>query len=292
MGGLVAVTGSPGQSRSGFSGERALELIEDQVNMGSRVPGSEAHRRALSWMEGLLKSTGGFSFRQEWRAAPLPGDSLDLVNLIARYGPLRNGGILIGTHWDSRPWADLDSDPANHSRPVPGANDGASGTAVLLALAEILGRRPPPIPVTLVFFDAEDMGQEDTETDFALGSARFASNWPVDRPEVGLVIDMVCREGQLFDWEYTSHELAPDVSRLLRTAEQAAGVHLLSGVVGGALVDDHIPLIQAGLPTGLLIGIQDPDWHTVSDLPENCSARVLQDVGSLLLEIIYGNYLH
>jgi hypothetical protein len=146
--------------------------------------------------------------------------------------------------------------------------------------------------VTLVFFDLEDMGREDPPVDFSLGSAHFARHWPVDRPETGLIIDMVCRGDQLYDWEQISHDAAPQVASLIRAAEAAAGLHMLSGVVGAPMVDDHIPLIQAGLPTGLLIGIQDPDWHTLRDLPENCSEQALQDVGTLLLEIIYGNYLH
>lgn len=259
--------------------------------MGARVPGSEPHRRALAWMEILLESTGGFAFRQSWRADPVPGDTLDLVNLIARFGPRRDGGILIGSHWDSRPMADRDPDPANHQRPVPGANDGASGTAVMLVLAEMLGQEPPPIPVTLVFFDGEDLGRDDPPVSFSIGSTYFAANWPVDRPELGLIIDMVCRDNQLFDWELLSHEAAPQVSSLLTSAERSLGLHVMSGVVGEALVDDHVPLNRAGLPTGLLIGIQDPDWHTLRDLPENCSAEALQRVGTLLLEVIYGSYL-
>jgi hypothetical protein len=241
-------------------------------------------------MEDLLSAAGADPLRQSWRQ-PAAGDTVDAANLVVRFGPRRDGGLLVGAHWDSRPWADRDPDPRNRDKGVPGANDGASGTSVLLTLAEILVADPPPIPVTLVLFDLEDMGEDSLGTDYALGSLHFARNWPVDRPEMGLIIDMVCRSGQLYDWEPVSLMRAPQAHRLLLAAERAAGLYLFSGVAGTSLTDDHIPLLAAGLPTALIIGIQDPDWHTLQDLPENCSPDALQQIGTLLIEIIYGGYL-
>jgi hypothetical protein len=275
-----------------FDGHRALRLIEEQVDFGPRVPGSPSHARALVWMEDLLRGAGMVSFRQEWTARTAFRDSLGLVNVIATAGPDRPGGILLGAHWDSRPWADQEPDASLRDRPVPGANDGASGTAVLLVLAEVMARRPPPIPVTLVFFDGEDLGRPDSREDYILGSRHFASRLPVARPEVGLVIDMVCRNGQLYDWEGFSYKMAPRVAALLEAAAAEAGRNILTGRAGESILDDHVPLLEAGIPSALLIGLDDPDWHTLSDLPGNCSGEALQDIGSVLVEVIYGGYLY
>ncbi|MBU1951200.1 MAG: M28 family peptidase [Candidatus Eisenbacteria bacterium] len=275
-----------------FSGDLALLFIEEQVAFGPRVPESDAHRRTLDWMERKLDTGGGLYFRQQFVASRGEREPLELTNVIARFGPLRDGGLLIGAHWDSRPWADRDPDSTHHETPVPGANDGASGTAVLLVLADILGRYPPPIPVTLVFFDGEDLGRPGAEEDWLLGSKYFAAYWPVDRPQVALVIDMVCRSDQLYDREGMCQATSPEVYGLLESIEESLGYFLLSRQVRDPITDDHLPLLQAGIPTGLLIGLEDPDWHTLNDLPGNCSAEALQQMGSLLVEMVYGSYLH
>jgi Zn-dependent M28 family amino/carboxypeptidase len=242
-------------------------------------------------MQRKLESSGGEPLRQSFVAERKKGPPVSLTNLIGRYGPRRSGGLLIGVHWDSRPWADRDPDSTRHTSPVPGANDGASGTAVLLVLADLLGRFPPQIPVTLVFFDGEDLGRPGAEEDWLLGSKYFAANWPVERPQVALVVDMVCRDGQLYDREGLCDAASPEVYSLLETVEENLGLYLFSRRVRDPLTDDHIPLLEAGIPTALLIGLEDPAWHTVGDLPENCSAAALQQIGSLLVETVYGGYL-
>jgi hypothetical protein len=274
-----------------FSGRRALELLRSQVAFGPRVPGTAAHAKAAHWLEARLREAGGRVLVQRWRIPWEGPDSLELVNIVARFGPDRSGGWLFAAHWDSRPWADRDPDPANRSRPVPGANDGASGTAVLLALADALGSHPPPLPVTLCFFDGEDLGREGQLEDYLQGSKHFAAALPVPPPEAAVVVDMVCRPGQLFDREAWSEEGGADVYRMIAAAEEALGLRVLSGRSMEAVLDDHAPLLAAGIPTALLLGLDDPAWHTVGDRPENCAAESLERVGRLLVELVYGRYL-
>ncbi|MBD3334109.1 MAG: M28 family peptidase, partial [Candidatus Eisenbacteria bacterium] len=239
-----------------------------------------------------LEAAGGAVERRSWTAERWDGEEIPLTNIAARFGPRRDGGLLLGTHWDSRAWANEDPDTTRRDEPVPGANDGASGTAVLLALADLFARRPPPIPVQLVLFDGEDQGDPETDAGWVLGSERYAAQPWEFQPEAGIVIDMICRPGQLIDWDPICRQLAPDVHRLIAAAEEARGLKLLSHRLREPILDDHLPLLRAGLPTALLIGYGDPDWHTVADLPDNCSDEPLRQIGTLLVEIIYGGYLH
>jgi len=218
------------------------------------------------------------------------GDSLTLVNVLARYSPDATRRILLLTHWDTRPTSD-EADEALQSVPVPGANDGASGTAVLLTLAPLLAATPPPVGVDLLFVDGEDYGPG--VEDMLLGARRYAETvTDADRPVYGLLLDMVGDADARFPVEGLSAQAANVVvQKVWRAAERLGFRDRFPTAVGRDLTDDHVPLIQAGIPTANLIdftyGPGNRYWHTPDDVPEHVSAETLGMVGAVVTELVY-----
>jgi glutaminyl-peptide cyclotransferase len=209
----------------------------------------------------------------------------------ARFVPEATRRILLLAHWDTRPRSDAAADPALHDTPVPGANDGASGTAVLLVLARLFAESPPPMGVDLLFTDGEDYGPG--VEDMLLGARRYAATLPDEgRPVYGLLLDMVGDADPGFPVEEYSAQYANVVVRKVwRVAERLGYGRYFPGGVGQRLMDDHIPLIEAGLPTANLVDFSyGPDnryWHTPDDTPDRLSAATLEMVGEVVAELIY-----
>ncbi|NIR39539.1 MAG: M28 family peptidase, partial [Actinobacteria bacterium] len=160
---LLGACTDPGQpsgatpGRPAFDGQSAYTLVEAQVAFGPRVPGTEGHARQLEWMLERL-AVAPVLAADSFEHVTTGGDTLSLVNVLARFAPEEARRILLLAHWDTRPTSDQASDPALRATPVPGANDGASGTAVLLHLAELLAAHRPPLGVDLLLVDGEDYG--------------------------------------------------------------------------------------------------------------------------------------
>lgn len=270
-----------------FDGGRAFEHLEAQVALGARVPGSEAHRRALEYFQTHFRSTADrVTLHSFDGTSPLDSSQVTFHNVLAVFGPESRHRILIGAHWDSRSRADKDPDPAKRSLPVPGANDGASGVAILLELARVLKQRPPEIGVDLVLFDAEDCGREGEPFTYSLGSQRFVADHPEYRPGYVVLLDMVGRKGSRIPREANSVAAAPDLVRGVWAVAKEIGTTVLIDSTGPAVMDDHIPFLAKGIPAVDLIDLADPAWHTTSDLPENCSPETLQEIGRLVLALI------
>lgn len=219
------------------------------------------------------------------------GDSLDLVNVMARFAPERSRRILLLAHWDTRPRSDQATDPTLRAIPVPGANDGASGTAILLELAGLFASDPPPVGVDLLFVDGEDYGPG--LDDMLLGARHYAASLSDDdRPVYGLLLDMVGDADPSFPVEAISAQYADVVVRKVWRAAERLGLRdYFPSAVGRRLQDDHVPLIEAGLPTANLIdftyGPQNRYWHTPDDTLEHVSASTLTIVGEVVAELVY-----
>jgi len=280
---------TPGRPR--FDGDVALGLVREQVAFGPRIPGSEGHARQLAWMVERLEALGAGVAVDTFAHVTLSGDSLTLFNVTARFVPEARRRILLLTHWDTRPRSDNASDAGLRATPVPGANDGASGTAVLLALAELFAGAPPPMGIDLLFTDGEDYGP--SVDDMLLGARRYASRLPAEgRPVYGLLLDMVGDADASFPVEGYSAQAADVVVRKVwRAAERLGYRDAFPSAVVGSLMDDHLPLLEAGLPTANLIdfayGPGNSYWHTPEDTPERLSARTLEMVGEVVAELIY-----
>jgi len=255
-----------------FDSKRAYADVQTQVAFGPRIPGSDAHAKILAWMRTELESAGWQVEIQQSEAMGHP-----IQNLVARRSAVAPQ-IILGAHYDSRLRANRDPNPANQTQPVPGANDGASGVAVLLELARTLPK--DSIPVELVFLDAEDNG-EIPGWDWILGSTAFVQNMKT-KPQAMILVDMIGGANPKFYMEGNSD--AKIRASIWATASKLGFQDSFIPQVKYNILDDHIPFVKAGIPSVDIIDIDYPYWHTLADTPEHVSADSLKMVGNVLLE--------
>ncbi len=285
---LPALQG-PISSVPAFDGNAAYGHLVAQCDFGPRVPGSPAQLECRDYLvESLKKWTGSVRVQEFAAAVGTDSPRIPAFNIIARIEPDKETRILLCAHWDSRPWADQDSDPRNHTKPILGANDGASGAAVLLEIARVLSGNRPPVGVDIVLFDAEDLGHPETGEGWIQGSTHFVRTLaPGDRPSYGVLLDMIGDRNLEIHKEDYSYEHARDVvDRVWATAARLK-LPAFKPSVKYPILDDHIPFLQAGIPCIDLIDFDYPFWHTLADTPDKCSPESLAQVGTLLVALIY-----
>jgi len=256
---------------SAFDGNRALADVEEQLAFGPRTPGSEGHARMRSWMRTRLESLGWTVKIQESQQLGHP-----IFNLIA----LRSDEppqLIVGAHYDTRIFADHDPEPERRGEPVPGANDGASGVAVLLELARVLPA--DAVPIWLVFFDAEDNGRIEG-WDWILGSRAFVQALD-HRPQAIVIIDMI-GDADLDIYFEKNSDPSLRSSIWATAAELGHGGAFIPQEKYGML-DDHTPFLEAGIPAVVIIDFDYPFWHTTGDTTDKVSAASLGAVGETLL---------
>lgn len=255
-----------------FDGERAYQDVLYQMALGPRLPGSESHAETRTWILKTLQDNG-------WQAETVPAQAMghDLYNLVGKRGEGRPW-VILGAHYDNRLRADHDPHPEYRATPVPGANDGASGVAVLLELARTFPQREQP-QIWLVFFDGEDNG-EIPGWDWILGSRAFAQSLP-SLPDAVVVVDMI---GDADLNIYMEQNSDPQVTRQIwDTAASLGYEQYFIPQYKYRMLDDHIPFRQLGAPAVDLIDFDYPYWHTVEDTADKVSPRSLQVVGDTLL---------
>ena len=250
-------------------GARALARAVHQVEAGPRIPGTPGHRAIALWIASECGRLGGVIDRDRFADSSL-GRRMDLENIIAHFGPSGGRHITLMAHWDTRPHSDQDPDPAHRSDPVPGANDAASGVAVLLEVAEAMHRKAPPVGVDLVFLDGEDQGDASAAQEFCIGARRYAASFaatPDRRPAAAFLFDMV-GDRDLGIWpEVESSQRATNLVALVLEAARATGSRSFHSEPRHDIVDDHIPLLDAGIPAVDVIDFDYPAWHTHRDSP-------------------------
>ena len=287
-----------------FSADSAMASISTQCAFGPRTLGSQAHEECAQYIEDAFRAAGCEVQRQEADFTFYNGQRYKGCNIIASYRPELTERILLCSHWDSRPGADNDPDPANHHKPVTAANDGASGVAVMIEVARLLKEQAPQVGVDFVCFDAEDAGVPEWETSFSgddqatwcLGSQYWAEHPHRADFRFGILLDMVGGKGAKFYKELFSQHYASSVVTLVWSAAKDAGYS--SAFIdqdGGGITDDHLPLNRvANIPTIDIIPYYPnmehsfgPTWHTINDIPENIDTNTLKAVGQTLLQVIY-----
>lgn len=295
-GGSAQAAALPGDAGvPAFSGERALELVRTQCALGPRTPGSPGNA-ALRRL--IVKSAGEAGLRAVALCFPVPlgegGTMIEACNIVVSAGPPGGQRLWLGAHFDTRPWADRDPQPARRNQPVVGANDGGSGTAVLLHLMELLGASPPPQGVDLLFFDAEDSGQAHDAAGFCLGSrhlvetrGEFGHPLSTGTPRGLVLLDMVGEAGARIPQEGYSLEHAPEWTAFVFARAAALGLSVFEPVPGRPVFDDHVPFLGAGIPAVDLIDFEYPQWHTADDTPARCSSVTLGEVGRLVTDLVY-----
>jgi len=272
-----------GETALAFDAGQAYRDLVKQCEFGPRVPGTKAHEDCAAWLIGQLKPSADSVTTQRFQVK-VSGETLRLTNVIATINPKGKGHVLLCAHWDSRPHADQEPDPKKRSRPVPGANDGASGVAVLLEMARVLKAHPPKQKVTMVLFDGEDYGT-DVKT-MLLGSRHFAAHYRGERPDFAVLLDMVGDKNLHIPKERYSVRRAGEVVERVWSAAARAGSKAFVREIGPAVMDDHIPLLEKGIPCIDIIDFDYPYWHTTADTPDKCSAASLGQVGRALLEAL------
>ncbi len=277
-----------------FDGDSAFNWLEKQCEFGPRNPGSTGYYDCKEYLLQNLEEFSDTVFTQNFIYTELrENNTYDLSNIIAAFNVNSEKHILIGAHWDTRPWADQDLTPSNRYTPILGANDGASGVAVLIELAKMFKSNPPPINITLALFDGEDMGIDGIPNSYAKGSQYFAKNLPIQKPDFGIIIDLIGDRILEIPIERHSYRIAPKLVNELWSLAEKLKLPAFQNRLGFDIYDDHIPLWEfAGIPAIDLIDINYPNqrinyWHTLNDVPQNCSPESLEQVGRLLSTYIY-----
>lgn len=271
-----------------FDGAAALQWAEAQLAFGPRIPGTPGHAAMASWLDSLARAKADTVLVDRWDHVSRDGETVPMVNVLARFRPEAASRILYVAHWDTRPRADA-AGSSDSLAPVPGANDGASGVAVLLGIMDILAAAPPAIGVDLLFVDGEDFGSFSPERhDVLIGSSRYAANIPAPgRPNFAVVWDMVGAEGVQFGVESQGQVAAPDVvDRVWGMAERMGYGHIFIRQSIGGITDDHEPLIKAGIRAIDVIGWPFDHWHTPDDTFDKLSAASLEAVGNVAVGVI------
>ena len=273
-----------------FDETRAFDLLSKQVGFGPRYPGTDGHKNTAEFIiQEQLKPYADIVHVQEFHKT-IRGKDLEMKNIIATFNPSAKKRVLLAAHWDTRPTADMEVNSEKRKQPIPGANDGASGVAVLLELARMFAKQKPDIGVTMVFFDGEDYGPGGE--DMFLGSRYFAANLSdelkPDSIKYCILLDMIGDKDLEIPKEQNSVASAPDVvDNVWNTAKKLGYGDVFNYEVGMRIQDDHVPLIKAGVKCIDLIDFDYGPWHTLDDTPDKCSPKSLKIVGEVVANVVY-----
>lgn len=272
-----------------FDGRSAYQFLVKQCDFGPRNPGSRGQVECRDYLVATLRK-----FADEVTIQPFemtfgsPPTRAEAFNIIAKFQPAQKKRILLCAHWDTRPWADEDPEPAKRNTPILGANDGGSGVAVLLELAGILHQHKPPVGIDIVLFDGEDAGTSGVNSTWIQGSTYFARNLkPGYSPQYGILLDMIGDADlnvhiEAYSWQHAR----PVVEKVWRKAMEL-GLSGFKPDVKYQMLDDHWPLNEAGIPCIDLIDFDYPYWHTSMDTPDKCSSGSLEQIGTLMVHLIF-----
>jgi len=273
---------------SEFNGPTAFTYLEKQMSFGPRIPNTPGHRNTGDWLLAELRARADTVIVQEIRHVTRRGDTLRLRNFFARFQPQAAERVLLLAHWDTRPMADRSANLGQQRMPVPGANDGASGVAVLLGVADALKARAPAQGVDLLFVDGEDFGDFADSNDVLIGSRWFAAHQPAGyQPLFAVLFDMVGdKDLQIFQ-EGQSVAFAPEVvQRVWRVAAERGHERQFIPSVRHTLTDDHVSLQKVGIHAIDVVDFDYPYWHTTEDTIDKVSAPSLQIVGDVAVALV------
>ena len=290
-----------------FNADSAYTFIEKQVDFGPRIPNSESHKATGEWLEAKFKSYGAKVYLQEFEEYTYDGVKVELKNIVASFNPEKTKRLLLAAHWDTRPFADKDTE--NKDAKLDGANDGGSGVGVLVEIARIISsERNPEVGIDIILFDGEDWGDAgedygrmtgDKDSWWCLGSQHWSKNTHIPNYTAyyGILLDMVGAENATFYYDGVSRENAGRVLNQVWETAHALGhekFFRMENALDNGLIDDHVYVNKdARIP---MIDIMDyrksqnsffPAHHTTQDNMEGISKATLKAVGETLLTVIY-----
>ncbi|MCF8307572.1 MAG: M28 family peptidase [Bacteroidales bacterium] len=287
-----------------FNADSAFHFVKKQTDFGPRVPNTKAHTKCADYLAQKMKGYADTVIVQQSKVRAYNNDILNIKNIISVFNPGKTKRILLGAHWDSRPYADHDPDKSARWEPIQGANDGASGVGVLMELARILAKNNPDLGVDIIFFDAEDYGppesdQSSKQDTWGLGSQYWAKNphnFGYDA-HYGILLDMVGAENAQFPKERFSTYYAPDVvDKVWNIADKAGYGKYFPDKEGGTINDDHYFINKIiGIPMINIIHLNPESengtffkhWHTKEDTIDKISPETLKVVGAVVLNVIF-----
>jgi peptidase M28-like protein len=271
-----------------FDGQAAFGYIEKQIGFGPRVPGTKAHEDMGNLLDSLLRSRADTVIVQSWKHVTAKGHTLPLRNFLARFNPAADKRILFLAHWDSRPVADSPLS-RDSTKPVLGANDGGSGVALLLGVADVLKRTPPAVGVDLLFVDGEDYGDfTKTPADVLIGSRYYGAHQVTGpKPLYAVLFDLIADKDLQIYQEGNSLVGAPEVVELVwDTAKDLGYGGYFIASPRHTLIDDHLELQKAGIRAIDVVDFDYPAWHTQYDTIDKVSAASLQVVGDVAMALV------
>ena len=302
---LTACPAQAGDPATRFDGDRAYDYLRQICQLGPRISATEGMTRQQRLLTEHFQKLGAEVRLQEFPYKhPQTGRRIRLANLIVHWHPDAQERILLCTHYDTRPYPDREINPALRKAPFLGANDGGSGTALLMELGHHVAGMPDGLGLDFVFFDAEELVYDDRTDPYFLGSRWFAREYvnepPPHRYTAGVLLDMV-GDAQLSVYQERHSATFPSTRPLVKEVWGVAKrleVAEFIPRVGYEVLDDHLPLNQvAKIPVIDVIDFEYPKrdnspgggryWHTTADTPARCSADSLGKVGWVIQ-----NWLH
>jgi Zn-dependent M28 family amino/carboxypeptidase len=281
---------APGSTSTGFDGNAAYNYAKAQVDFGPRVPGTPAAKQAGDWIIKQMRARADTVIVQSFTYTTADGKKLPIRNILARFRPELAERVLYVTHWDSRPVSESATTEAERKLPVPGANDGASGVGMFVALGDLLKKTKPNVGVDMLFTDGEDYGAfGPPEVDVLIGSKYFAAHPPSPgyKPLYGVLWDMIGDKDLRIPYEMNSFKQAPEVvSRVWQTAADMGYGDVFVQESGGEITDDHIPLLNSGMRVIDVIDLTYLPHHTPQDTMDKISAKSLATVGDVAAALV------
>lgn len=278
-------------AQTGFDADRAFEDLQKQCDLGPRNPGSEGAPAALQYYQSILEPLAdSFHLQQFQLNDPYSSEKLNLTNVVARFQPEKTQRIILCAHWDTRPRAEYD--PLAPAKPMIGANDGASGVAILLEIARQIHSNPVNPGVDIVLFDGEDYGEPRDLEHYLLGSRYYVEHPFLPMAQQVILLDMVGDAELTLKVDPVSYRSAPRLVEEIWELANDIGYDQFQFVAGASMYDDHVPFIEKGIQAIDIIDFEYPGadnsyWHTHEDTPDKCSTESLEAVGNTVLSWLY-----
>ena len=273
-----------------FNGDRAFSYIKKQCDFGPRYPGSEGHKNLLNYLNNhFLMYADSVEVFSDSILHPVSNQKINIKNLLIRHNIDAKQRYLFMAHFDTRDRADKDSNSQRQSMPILGANDGASGVALLMELSQHIYNNPlQKIGIDILLVDAEDIGRPGHINEWGLGTQSFVKQYKGELPQYAICVDMIADKNPIYKIEGFSYRYAKDLVHEIWTLANELGYKEFVWQLAPPIYDDHYYYHQGtNVPSIDIIDFDFPQWHTVDDTIENCSSKGLFIVGNVLLEFIY-----